>query len=238
MPTEPTSPIVLVHGAWHGGWSWEPVATLLRSWGRTVHVLDLPGKDRNSGRDDLTGHAHYLETYLKDLGEPATVCAHSYGGAVVSEANLDTTLVGRIVMLSAFMLEPGECCMDMNDSGEDTSANSDLADREGGYVQFPAETALEAFYNEVDADVAKASVAKMTPENNATVYQAVTNEGWKDIPCAYVQCTLDRAIVPSVQERMAARAGSRYRVAGGHSAMMSHATDVAAIVLSESLRDV
>ena len=31
----------LVHGAWHGGWAWDPVAEELRSRGQSVLAPDL-----------------------------------------------------------------------------------------------------------------------------------------------------------------------------------------------------
>ena len=40
--------IVLVHGAFAGGWCWEPVLEPLREAGHDVQTLDLPG----SGADD------------------------------------------------------------------------------------------------------------------------------------------------------------------------------------------
>src|SRR4051812_24579733 len=37
--------IVLVHGAWMGGWAWDEVARHLREQGETVSVLTLPAHD-------------------------------------------------------------------------------------------------------------------------------------------------------------------------------------------------
>ena len=37
-----TKPIVLVHGAWHGGWCFERVTRPLRKQGLDVHTVDLP----------------------------------------------------------------------------------------------------------------------------------------------------------------------------------------------------
>jgi pimeloyl-ACP methyl ester carboxylesterase len=35
--------IVLVHGAWHGGWAWQPVASSLRAAGHRVWAPTCPG---------------------------------------------------------------------------------------------------------------------------------------------------------------------------------------------------
>jgi len=34
---------VLVHGAWHGGWAWQPVASRLRAAGHRVWAPTCPG---------------------------------------------------------------------------------------------------------------------------------------------------------------------------------------------------
>jgi pimeloyl-ACP methyl ester carboxylesterase len=37
------SSYVLVHGAWHGGWCWDRVVSLLKRVGHNAVALDLPG---------------------------------------------------------------------------------------------------------------------------------------------------------------------------------------------------
>jgi hypothetical protein len=43
MPNANFATFVLVHGAWHGGWSYARVAALLRSHGHTVFTPTLTG---------------------------------------------------------------------------------------------------------------------------------------------------------------------------------------------------
>jgi len=44
QPVSPRrAPIVLVHGAWHGGWCWWKVAPLLRQAGHDVYTPTLTG---------------------------------------------------------------------------------------------------------------------------------------------------------------------------------------------------
>ena len=80
--------IVLVHGAFGGAWSWEPVIPGLEEAGHTVQALDLPG----SGEDqtpvaDVTLHA-YADRVCEALasGPPAVLVGHSMGGVVVTQA--------------------------------------------------------------------------------------------------------------------------------------------------------
>ena len=38
-----TEDFVLVHGVWHGGWAWQPVASRLRAAGHRVWAPTCPG---------------------------------------------------------------------------------------------------------------------------------------------------------------------------------------------------
>lgn len=75
---------VLVHGAFVGGWYWEPVAAGLTTRGHTVIAPDLAGHGTRSG-EARSGAS--LEVQVDDVvaaitsaGEPVILVAHSYGG--------------------------------------------------------------------------------------------------------------------------------------------------------------
>ncbi|MFC7582625.1 alpha/beta fold hydrolase [Nonomuraea antimicrobica] len=104
--------LVLVHGAWHGGWSWDPVLPALAAHGVPAHVVDLPGVGRAPGGHDLAGHAAYLREEVARLPGPVALCGHSYGGAVLTEAAPADAVV--LIYLAAFLLRPGESCVDAN----------------------------------------------------------------------------------------------------------------------------
>src|SRR5262245_35613897 len=68
----------LVHGAWHGPWSWERVTGPLAEHGHVVVVPDLPSEDTELGLDD------YADTVERALGDADDVVLvpHSLGGLV------------------------------------------------------------------------------------------------------------------------------------------------------------
>ena len=68
----------LVHGAWHGPWSWERVAGPLADHGHEVVVPDLPSEDVELGLDD------YADTIDRALGaaDDVVLVPHSLGGLV------------------------------------------------------------------------------------------------------------------------------------------------------------
>ena len=80
---------VLVHGAWHGGWAWRPVAQQLRAAGHRVLTPNLPGlvdgadPTRHRLSDVVDSVAEVVER--ADLRE-VTLVGHSWGGYVITGA--------------------------------------------------------------------------------------------------------------------------------------------------------
>src|SRR5262245_65531858 len=63
------STFVLVHGAWHGGWCWERVATRLIERGHRVHAPTLTGLGE---RSHLISPASKLDTDIADTTNKLT----------------------------------------------------------------------------------------------------------------------------------------------------------------------
>lgn len=105
------SPIVIVHGAWTGAWSWQKVVSLLQAEGYSVSVPTLSGLGERShlaDRDiDLDTHIADIvnEILWKDLKNVTLVC-HSYGGFVATGAiEKLQDRIASIVFLDAFIPE-------------------------------------------------------------------------------------------------------------------------------------
>ena len=105
-----TDNVVLVHGAWHGAWCWERVIPALAERGLRATAIDLPGHGEDSSvMTDLHGDSTRVTDVLDELGEPAILVGHSYGGAVITEAG-DHPLVEHLVFIAALVLDTGETC--------------------------------------------------------------------------------------------------------------------------------
>lgn len=66
---------VLVHGAWHGGWTWEPLARELRARGHEVFAPDLPCDELGSTQAEYAA--------LVGPQPEAIVVGHSLGGLTI-----------------------------------------------------------------------------------------------------------------------------------------------------------
>ncbi len=105
--------LVLVHGAWLGGWVWGRVAPDLRARGHVVYTPTLTGlgeRDHLLGPDiDLELHAVDVLNLLayEDL-QRVTLVGHGYGGAVAQRvAALAPERIGRIALLDAVPVPDG-----------------------------------------------------------------------------------------------------------------------------------
>jgi len=92
--------IVLVHGAWADGSGWKGVCDILVKDGYKVSIVQEP---ETSFKEDVAATKRILA--LQD--GPCILVAHSYGGAVITEAGTDTSVAG-LVYIAAHMPDAGE----------------------------------------------------------------------------------------------------------------------------------
>lgn len=106
--------IVLLHGAWHGGWCWRATAEMLRARG---HRVTTPTQTGLGERRHLLSREITLETFARDLIEHlayedlsgAVLVGHSFGGNAISvAAERVPERVRRLVYLDSLVLGPGE----------------------------------------------------------------------------------------------------------------------------------
>jgi pimeloyl-ACP methyl ester carboxylesterase len=153
--------VVLVHGAWHGGWAWERVVPLLATAGVECLALDLPGHGVDAGPlgDLYTDVARVHET-LDQSNSDVVLVGHSYGGAVITEAGVHPA-VQHLVYIAAFALDVGESCVSAAtaevESGQIShDGRPNLGDgfimSSGDMINLDPSSAAECLYNDCDAE--------------------------------------------------------------------------------------
>jgi pimeloyl-ACP methyl ester carboxylesterase len=81
--------VVLVHGAWAGGWVWKKIIPLLRAAGHEVHATTATGL---GDRVHLADPAVDLDTHITDVVNllefeeltEVTLVGWSYGGVIIT----------------------------------------------------------------------------------------------------------------------------------------------------------
>ncbi|HET6190276.1 MAG TPA: alpha/beta hydrolase [Trebonia sp.] len=228
--------LLLVHGAWHGSWSWATLPRLLGAAGTRVLAVDLPGRDRGpTGGHDLAAHADYLRSVAEDIDGPVAVLAHSYGGAVATQALAGLPRLVTLIYLAAFMLEPGQSCRDAN--AVTPAGGPGLGpDLDGDYLVVPPAAARYLFYGGCTEQQAAAATARLTPEHLGTVTRPVAVAAWREVPTTYLVTRADKAISAQAQRAMAGKATWQAELDSGHSPMLTHPAQLTQQVLAALAR--
>lgn len=194
---------VLITGAWHGGWSWRPVATRLRAAGHRVHTPTLPGLDLGDDPRGITltdcVDAVVALVEREDLHD-VTLLGHSWGGYVVSGAAPRVApRLARTVFWSAFVPEDGESLMDAvpPDYRELFRAQA-AASGQDNTVSLPFEVWQQAFMQDASEDAQRAVHGLLAPQPLGTFTEAPNQKPFfdLDVPSAYVLSVDDVALPP------------------------------------------
>src|SRR5215470_10694293 len=100
-PAGATPTIVLVHGAFADGSSWNGVIQLLQQQGYTVVAPANPLRG-------LAADSAYLSSVLAQIDGPVLLVGHSYGGAVITDAAAGAGNVSGLVYVAAFSPDADE----------------------------------------------------------------------------------------------------------------------------------
>lgn len=217
--------IVLVHGAWADGSGWKGVSDVLVKDGYNVSIVQEP---ETSFKDDVAATKRILA--LQD--GPCILVAHSYGGAVITEAGTDPSVVG-LVYVAAHMPDSGE---KESDGGRrfpsDLAKSGAIKKLPDGFTYVDPGQFHELFAADLPSDQA-AFMARSQVLNFADNFSAtITTAAWRSKPSWMVVAGSDRTISPELERWYAARAKSHtVEVPGAsHAVYISHPKEVVAVI--------
>ena len=216
--------VVLIHGGWHGAWMWRDVAAALDSQGHAATAVDLPF---TGFADDVAAARRAIEK----AGTGAVVCAHSYGGLVMSEAARRLP-VAHLIFLAAFMVAEDEDWMALWYSVP-TPLHSALA-MTGDRVVIDPSRVHESLYGDSTDEVVRKVLPRLRAMSVVERRPHRLPPAWRDVPSTYVVCSRDRGIDPQVQRDMAVHATNVVELAADHSPFLSMPEQVSAIIAAQA----
>jgi pimeloyl-ACP methyl ester carboxylesterase len=213
--------VVLIHGAWHGAWAWHGVVAELRHAQVPVTAVELPF---TGFADDVAAARSAIDA----AGAGAVICAHSYGGVVMTQAASGRADVRRLVYLAAFLLDAGEDLSQVLVASNSRLLTALTVDERGVSVD-PAQ-AGEILYGDSPAsrDRVVPLLRPMPAESDPPAVAGIP--AWRQAPTTYVVCTGDRAIPPAAQRTMAARADQVVEWPTDHSPFLTRPTAIATLL--------
>ena len=188
---DPKDNIVLIHGAWHGGWCWRLVRDDLTARGHTVFTPSLTGL---GDRAHLMSRDVNLDTHIADVVslieaeelDNVILCGHSYGGMVITgAADIVGDRVKSLVYLDALVPESGQSALSLL-APEGAKRFREKADANGNGWKIPPIKA-EAF-GVTDLDLAAWINRRCVPHPLASMEQPLElkHPARREIPCTYV----------------------------------------------------
>ena len=224
---------VLVHGAWHGAWTWYRVLAELEQDGHVVTALDLPSHgidDQNPATVTMDAYVDSVLATLDDSPQPVVLVGHSLGGMVITvAAQARPDKVKLLVYAAAFLPPNGQTLLDL--SGDPDSLVGPALQFGRGIVDIDRDAVNAAFYGtSPDADRALARVLlEPTPMAPFATPVFWTEQHFGSVPRAYITTLRDRTIPLAAQLSMIA-ATPVWRVTAidsDHSLFFSDAAKVA-----------
>jgi pimeloyl-ACP methyl ester carboxylesterase len=235
MSTDDAQPtVVLVHGAFADSSSWNGVIERLQAQGLEVTAPANPLRG-------ISIDSAYTAGVLEEIPGPVLLVAHSYGGAVITNAAAKAGNVIGLVFVAAFAPDEGERLGEVTPESRDSVLNSALAPHHypapnGGEpaVEFGIDPAKfhDAFAADLPAEQTAVMAATQRPIAELAFSEATGAPAWKHLPSWAIVATGDKAAGADLVRSMAERAGATItEIEGSHVIMISQPQAVADVIL-------
>jgi len=230
----PNPTIVFVHGGWADSSGWNQEITNLERRGFTVIAPANPLRD-------LASDTAYIRSVLQTISGPIVLVAHSYGGAVITDAAVGVPNVKALVYIAAFAPDNGESLaqlVTMNPGSQigPTTLEFRPYPLPGGGTDIDLYIKKSAFHDAFAGDLPLQMTDQMQatqrPFANAAFVAPSGEPAWKTIPSWYMVAKQDHAIPPATERFMAQRAhASTVEVDSSHVAMISQPEATTRLIL-------
>ena len=225
--------IVLIHGAYQGGWIWQPVARQLRAAGHNVYAPSLDGcADRSSQlRPGIDTETHGQEIadllFYEDLHDVVLAGTSSGGMVLAAAAERARMRIARLVFVDALALFDGETIRDI--VARPAAINQE-------YALGPSrEDARGRMFAGMDADVAEWAADRITLHPIKVFTQPVKlpsfwDQGWN---ASVIYCRRAQNPGEAHQRRCAGKLKARWHTLDtGHYPMLSAPDELANLIMS------
>jgi pimeloyl-ACP methyl ester carboxylesterase len=242
-PNGPKPTIVLEHGGFADGSSWDHVISILQGEGYTVDAPPNPLRG-------LASDSAYLASYLNTISGPIILVGHSYGGMVISNAATGNPNVKVLVYVDAAepvagesleqitFAQPGSCLTGGGNLSNVVNFVVNPSQPAGDYDVYlkiapgPDYAGFDAcFATDVPTHKANLIAATQRPIALGAFTDSSGSPAWASIPSWAVIGTDDQVIPPAELTFMAQRAHSQITyVKAGHLSMITQPWAVANVI--------
>jgi pimeloyl-ACP methyl ester carboxylesterase len=217
--------VVLVHGAFADGSSWDKVIPILQAKG--LHVVAV----QNSLKS-LDDDAAATKRVIEQQNGPVILVGHSWAGAVITQAGNDDK-VKALVYVAAFAPDKDQSINDILKGKPAPSWASALQKDSAGYLTLSTDAIIHDFAQDLPVAQARLVAATQGPWFAGCTDDKVTEAAWHNKPSWWVLTEKDHMIPAPLQAAMAQQIGATVvKVDASHAAMLSKPADVAAAIIA------
>lgn len=221
--------VVLVHGAFADGSSWERVIPLLHAKGVKVVAVQNP---LSSLADDAAATRRVIDAQTGKV----VLVGHSWGGAVISEVG-NHDKVKALVYVAAFAPNAGEAVATQGKDYPTPPGIATLQADAGGYLWLPTASVAANFAQDVSPATARLIAATQGPINSKAFAEPTSNAAWQYKPNYYIVAAQDRMIAPDLERAYAEKIhATTTTLQTGHVPMLSQPKRVAEVILAAVAR--
>lgn len=216
--------IVLVHGFWADGSSYNQITAQLLTEGYEVIAVQNP---LTSLADDVAA----TKRVLNRIEGQCILVGHSWGGMVITEAGNDEKVSG-LVYIAALAPDAGESMVDLLSEYENPSQ---YFQEQEGFIWISQEGVEKILANDLPIEKAALIYATQTPASVSLLTAKTTTSAWKKKPSWYIVANQDQAVPPELQFNLAQRIGAKTVVLeSGHVPIISHTSEVLEVIREAS----
>ena len=224
QPQGPAKTVVLVHGAFADGSSWQKVIPLLGKAGLKVIAVQNP-------LDSLDNDVAFTNRAL-DLAEgPVVLVGHSWGGVVITQAGLHDK-VKALVYVAAYAPDVGQSLVDTVKNYPEPSGQAFFVKDANGYFKISDEGVYKHFAADLTPHEKELVAVTQGAFSSKAAATPVTKAAWHTVPSFAVITADDTINPPQMQRDQAKRLNAKsVEIHSSHVAMLSHPDVVAKLII-------
>lgn len=222
--TSPKPTVILVHGAWADGSSWQKVIPLLMKEEIPVIAVQNP-------TSSLADDAAATRRIMNSVEGPIVLVGHSWGGAVITEAGSDPK-VKALVYVAAFAPKAGETVGEQVGRYPAPPGLSQIRNDGAGYLTLSEEGWMNDVGQDLPKEEARVLCVLQPPLAAGTFGDKVTEAAWVSRPAWYIVSTEDRVVSVELERELAAAMGATTtELAASHLSLLSMPEAVTSVIL-------
>lgn len=220
----PAKTVVLVHGAFADGTSWQKVIPHLEKAGLKVIAVQNP-------LDSLDNDVSAAKRAIKNAEGPVVLVGHSWAGAVITEAGADPK-VKSLVYVAAYAPDKGQSLEDITSKYPVLESRKEYMKDDDGFLRISDQGIKKYFAADLDPESKAVVAATQGPFHIRCLSAKVTAAAWREKPTFMVVATKDQIIPPQLEKDQVKAANAKaIEIPSSHVAMLSHPKEVSDLII-------